>query len=57
MRYKRNKMMFPKTSFKSPSEFFENDPDIDEEMKAAVVLYVLGGWSMKAVVPGRRAMR
>ena len=48
MRYKRNKMLYPKTYFKSPSEFFENDPDINEEMKMVIVLWLHGGWSKKA---------
>jgi hypothetical protein len=48
MRYKRNKMLMPKTSFKAPAEFFKNDPDIDLDMMAVVVLYLMGGWSKKS---------
>jgi len=47
MRYKRNKMLMPKTSFKAPVEFYKNDPDIDQNMLAVVVLYLMGGWSKK----------
>jgi len=48
MRYTRNKMLIPKTSFKSPAEFYRNDPDVDNEMKMVVVLYLHGGFTKKA---------
>ncbi|HUM88525.1 MAG TPA: hypothetical protein PKV50_03270 [Prolixibacteraceae bacterium] len=48
MRYRRNHILTPKTSFKAPIDWFKNYPYVDDDMKAAVLLFVLGGWSMKA---------
>jgi hypothetical protein len=47
MRYKRNRLPLPKTDFKAPADFYRNDPDIDENMKAVVVLWLFGGYSKK----------
>ncbi|OJV45016.1 MAG: hypothetical protein BGO29_11095 [Bacteroidales bacterium 36-12] len=48
MRYKRNRLPLPKTDFKAPADFYRNDPDIDENMKAVVVLWLFGGMTKKA---------
>lgn len=48
MRYRKNKLQMPKTDFKAPAEFFRSDPDIDDNMKAVVVLWLFGGFSKKS---------
>lgn len=47
MRYSRNKMLMPKTTFKAPIEFYRADPDINSDVIAVVVLYLMGGFTKK----------
>lgn len=47
MRYRRNRLQLPKTAHKAPADFFRNDPDINDDFKMVVALWMLAGWSKK----------
>lgn len=48
MRYKRNRPAMPKTDFKAPVDFYRNDPDVNSEMKAVVILWLFGSYTKKS---------